>query len=149
MTKRKVYKPQKLDREALRKYVQLHPDKTLKEIEQAFGASDAFVLYEIKQFRIIYKEITLYKNRDEEKQREFTKFLSKRSVKDLVFVNESGINHQDIKEYAWSEKGVKVIGERSGDVRHKQTTVIGGICCVKIIAPFYFDDYTNIDNFCL
>jgi hypothetical protein len=33
--------------------------------------------------------------------------------KDLVFVDESSINYRDIKEYSWSEKGVKVIGERS------------------------------------
>jgi hypothetical protein len=42
----------------------------------------------------------LSKERDEEKRRPFTKFLCKKQVKDLVFVDKSGINHQDIKEYA-------------------------------------------------
>jgi hypothetical protein len=51
--------------------------------------------------------------------------------KDLVSVDESSINHQDIKEYAWSERGVKVIGERSGAVRHRRMTVIARICLGK------------------
>jgi hypothetical protein len=69
-------------------------------------------------------------------------------VKDLVFIDESGINHQDIKEYPWSENGVKVIRERNGAIRYRQMIVIAEICCEKIMAPSYFDDYTNIDNFC-
>jgi hypothetical protein len=52
------------------------------------------------------------------------KFDSRKQIKDFVFVYESGINYQNIKEYAWSEKGIKVIGERSEDVCHRRTTVI-------------------------
>jgi hypothetical protein len=60
---------------------------------------------------LLIKKIILYKELDEEKRRAFTKFINQKPVKDLVFVDESGINHQDIKKYAWSEKGVRVIGE--------------------------------------
>jgi hypothetical protein len=91
----------------------------------------------------------LYKERDEEKRRVFTKFFNSKQVKDFVFVDESGMNHQDIKEDAWSDKGVKVIGERSGAVRHRRTIVIAGMCRRKIMASFYFDDYTKTDNFCI
>jgi hypothetical protein len=48
VTRRKVYKLQKLDPEALREYMKFHPDKILKEIGQAFGANDASVLYRIR-----------------------------------------------------------------------------------------------------
>jgi hypothetical protein len=91
----------------------------------------------------------LYKRRDEEKRRVFTKFRSKKQVKDLVFGAESGINHQDIKEYAWPEKGVKIIRDKSGAVRHRRTIVIAAICCGKIIAPYDIHNCTNIDNLCV
>ncbi|MDR1891145.1 MAG: transposase [Puniceicoccales bacterium] len=70
--------------------------------------------------------------RSKSKRQEFKGFIAKERVKDLVFVDESGINHQDIKKYAWSEKGVRVIGERSGAAHHRRTTVIAGICWRKI-----------------
>jgi hypothetical protein len=92
-------------------------------------------------------KIILYKEREKEKHRTFIKFLRKKQVKDHVSGDESGINHQDIKEYAWSGKGVKVTGERSGVVLHGRTTVIAGICCRKIMASFYFDDVRNTENF--
>jgi predicted aconitase len=45
-----------LDPEALKEYIKNNPDKTLKEIGAAFGASDASVLYKIRQLGIIYKK---------------------------------------------------------------------------------------------
>jgi hypothetical protein len=127
----------------------MHPDNTLKEIGTIFGERDAFVLYRIRKLGITDNKTTLPKGPNEEKLRAFIKFLSKKQVKDLIFVNESGINHQDLKEYAWSEKGVKVIGERCGNVHHRGKTAIAAAYCRKIISPFYFDDYTNIDNSCI
>jgi hypothetical protein len=55
MTKRKVYKSQKLDPEELRKYTKNNPDKTLKEIGAAFGGGDVSVFYRIRQLGITYK----------------------------------------------------------------------------------------------
>jgi hypothetical protein len=66
-----------LDAKALKEYIKNNPDKTLKEIGAGFGASDASVFYRIRQLRITYQKIILYKERDEEKRRTFTKFFSK------------------------------------------------------------------------
>ena len=52
-----------------------------------------------------------------------------------------------IKEYAWSPKGQKVIGEKSGSARGR-TSVIAGLCCGKILAPVYFNGYTDTNVFC-
>jgi transposase len=54
VTKRKVYKPQKLDAKALKEYIKNNPDKTLKEIGAGFGASDAFIFERIGQPGITY-----------------------------------------------------------------------------------------------
>jgi hypothetical protein len=58
-----------------------------------------------------------------------------------------GINYRDIKECAWSEKPVKVIGEKSGDVHHRRTAVVAAIDYGKIMAWFYFDHDRNIKDF--
>jgi hypothetical protein len=91
--KRSTGRSAKLYPEELREYIKNNPDKTLKEIGAAFGASDASIRSRIRQLRITYKKIILYKERDEEKRRAFTKFINQKQVKDLVFVDECGINH--------------------------------------------------------
>jgi DNA-binding PadR family transcriptional regulator len=68
------------------------------------------------------------------------KLLSKKQGKDLVFVDESGRNNQDLKEYASSEKGVRVLRERSGDACQRRSTILAGIYCEKILARLYFGD---------
>jgi hypothetical protein len=130
----------------LRDNIELSPDKTLKEIGTGFRGTDASILYAIKQLGITDKNL-LIQGAGQEKHRAFTKFLSKKQVKDIVFGNESGISHQDMKECAWSEKRVKVIEETSGAVCRRRTTVITRISCRKIMASFYFDDCTHIGQF--
>jgi hypothetical protein len=83
-----------------RKYIKSHPGETLKEIGTAFKVSDASILYRIRQFRIVDKKIILYQKQDKAKGRKFTKFLDQKPIKDLVFIDKSGINHQDINEHA-------------------------------------------------
>jgi hypothetical protein len=114
-----------------------------------FGESDISILNRLRQLGIIYKEIVLYKERDEEKHKAFTNSFDKNQAKDLIFVDEIGINYKDIKEYTWSEKGIRVIGERCETIRHRWTTVIAGIRRKTIMAPFRFDYYTNVNNFCI
>jgi transposase len=55
-TENRIQKSKKLYPEELRGYIKNNPDKTLKEIGAAFGASDASVLYRIRQLGITYKK---------------------------------------------------------------------------------------------
>ena len=64
-----------------------------------------------------------------------------------MFIDESGFDHQMIKESCWSPRGKKVIGERSGSARGR-TSVIGGLCCGKAIGMFYFNGHTDTEVFC-
>lgn len=52
-----------------------------------------------------------------------------------------------IKEKAWSLRGQKIIGERSGSARGR-TSVLAGLCCGKLMAPFYFNGHTDTEVFC-
>jgi hypothetical protein len=88
----------------------------------------------------------LYKERDEEERKKFIEEISKERVDNLVFIDESGIDHELIKEYAWSARGKKVTGERIG--RHRsRTTMIAGLCAGKILAPLCMKEYINGEMF--
>jgi hypothetical protein len=136
-TKVKERKPKKIDPEKLREYVTSHPDGTSKQIGATFGASDVAVSNEIRRLSFTYKKTFLYKERDENERQEFRKFIGKEPVKNLVFIDESGTNHEEIRKHAWSKRGVKIIGERSGAESHRRTSIVAGLYCGEVIAPFY------------
>ena len=66
--------------------------------------------------------------------------------KDLVFIDESGFDVGMQKEYGWSVKGKRLLGERFGK-RQERITLIAGLYKNKLIAPFRFEGYTNAENF--
>jgi hypothetical protein len=97
--------------------MKVHSDKTLKAIEMAFGINNVSVLSRIREPGILHKKPCHIIN--ETKTRSFQKsqkFLSEKQINDLVFVDATGTNHQDIKEDACKEKGAKVIQARCGGV---------------------------------
>jgi hypothetical protein len=59
------------------------------------------------------------------------------SIKRLVYVDESGIDHNMIKESCWAKRGQEVIGEKSGK-RKKRTRVIAALNGDEIKAPVRF-----------
>jgi transposase len=60
----------------------------------------------------------------------------------LVYVDESGVDHKMIKEHCWTKKGTKVIGERSGK-RRKRTSVLAALNGDEIKAPIRFSGTAN------
>jgi hypothetical protein len=52
--------------------------------------------------------------------------FGKKQVEDLVFVDKTSINHQNINEYAASEKGINVVEERCR-AAYKKTPVTARI----------------------
>jgi transposase len=64
----------------------------------------------------------------------------------LVFVDESGIDHELVKQRAWSERGQKVIEERIGRT-HTRTSMIAGLCAGKILALFCMKEHINGEVF--
>lgn len=64
----------------------------------------------------------------------------------MVYIDESGIDHNDIKTNCWTKRGVKVIGERSGKRRHR-TSVIAALNGDNINAPIRFSGTANSQLF--
>ena len=62
--------------------------------------------------------------------------------KDLVYIDESGIDHKMIKETCWAKRGSEIIGERSGK-RRKRTSVMAALNGDEIKAPIRFSGTAN------
>jgi len=100
----------------------------------------------------------LYLERDENKRKEFIEQIKNIPVQDIIWLDESGVNHQEVKETAWLPKGSIKIGEKAGK-RRGRTTIIAALNIMneinnkkqnkknKIIAPFYFKGHTNTSVF--
>jgi transposase len=64
------------------------------------------------------------------------------SSKNLIYVDEAGINQCLFREYARATRGKKVVGEISGK-KFKRTNIVAGICCGKWVAPLQYDGSTD------
>ena len=63
-----------------------------------------------------------------------------------MFIDETGIDHQIIKDHCWAPRGTKIICEKSGKARGR-TSLIAGLCNGKPIAPFCFKGHMNTEVF--
>jgi len=73
----------------------------------------------------------------EEKRRAYKELIKDIPEKDLVYVDESGIEEGSCKEYGWSEVGQPIHGKRSGKT-YKRLNIIGALNQAKCLAPFTF-----------
>jgi transposase len=64
----------------------------------------------------------------------------------IVYLDESGFEARTHRPYAWSRKGEKVYGERSGNARPR-TSLIAAQCGKKLLAPVLFKGATNAQWF--
>jgi len=67
-------------------------------------------------------------------------------VKNLVYVDECGIDQYLFREYARSPRGQKVIGKISGK-KFKRTNIVAGLCSGQWVAPLQYDGSTDSDLF--
>ena len=90
--------------------------------------------------------MTRYKERDENKRKEFITEIETLNSEDLVYVDESGIDHHHFRKYARSSRNTRVYGDISGNYLPR-TTLIAGYVEGGFIAPFRFKGYTNTEVF--
>jgi transposase len=92
------------------------------------------------------KKTLLYRERNEEKRANYIEKVKNIPLKDLVYIDESGIDHNDIKTSCWAKRGAKIIGERSGK-RRTRTSVIAALNGDEIKAPIRFTGTANTELF--
>jgi len=88
------------------------------------------------------KKSLKYVERDEVKRQKFQDEVGAIAKENRVFVDESGVAHQMIHEYCWTQKGSEVIGERAGGKRGR-TSVIAALNGEDINAPMIYSDTMN------
>jgi transposase len=67
-------------------------------------------------------------------------------VKKRVYVDESGIEKDLIREYGYALKGQKIEDVRRGR-KFRRTNIVAGLCCNKVIAPLCYTHSTTGDFF--
>ncbi len=92
------------------------------------------------------KKTLLYTERNEEKRTEYLKKIENIATQDIVYIDESGIDHNMIKEDCWTKRGKKIIGERSGK-RRERTSVLAALNGNEIKAPIRFSGTANTKLF--
>lgn len=87
-----------------------------------------------------------YKERDETKRSIFLKKIEGIPSKDIVYIDESGIDQCLHQPFAWAPRGEKVYGDISGK-HFARENFIAGICDKEIIAPFCYQGTCNTQLF--
>lgn len=92
------------------------------------------------------KKTTRYAERDWHSRSRFTSEIAKLNPDDLVYLDESGIDHSLHRLYARSPRKSRIYGDVSGK-RVARTTLIAGYVRGGFIAPFRFKGYTDTSVF--
>jgi transposase len=83
-----------------------------------------------------------YRERDEEKRREFRAKISQKESSQLVYVDESGIDNREDYGYGWNPKGKRFHDLKSGK-RNIRVSIISALCQGKLVAPLTFEGSCN------
>ncbi len=92
----------------------------------------------------LIKKEPKYKERKEVERKAFLDELSTIDPKDLVYIDESGVDNNIVPQYGWSEIGTRSYAEQPGFKTQRLSIVAGYEYATKsIIAPFEYDGHTN------
>jgi transposase len=101
-----------------------------------------------RNLNILLKKSFFYIERDEEKRKAYFEELRSLDPNNIIYIDETGIEHTLVKGKGWCERGKKLIGERIGK-RVSRTNVIAALHIDKIIAPACVDTSIKTDIFLL
>lgn len=83
-----------------------------------------------------------YCERDEAKRQVFVEQLSRLCPKQIVYVDESGMDSRDDYAYGWNERGERFHALKCGR-RQNRINMIAALCDQHLIAPFTVDGACN------
>ena len=88
----------------------------------------------------------LYGERNEVLRALYKRSIDNQDVKNIAYVDESGIDHAITREYGWGKRGEPLMGERSGKA-YGRTSMVAGLCNKQILAPLCFSGHTDRELF--
>ncbi len=78
-----------------------------------------------------------YKERKEEDRQQFIATLKQIDINKVVYLDEAGIDDNEVHESVWSKIGPRFFGKKPGKKKVRYS-LISGLLANKIIAPFVF-----------
>ena len=89
----------------------------------------------------------MYEERKEDLRKEYQKALTEIDKAKIIYLDESGFDMNMKKEFGWSLRGKRLLGEKSGNRKGRRVTVISALKDKKLLAPMYFEGSTNTEVF--
>ena len=126
----------------------------MQEIGENFKITARSVFYILRVMNFTFKKSHFYtkketKMSDNNSLKKINK-INKIKDKQLIYIDECGIDIEIKKDCVWSKKGEKIMAEKVGNrSKRKRISFIGALNCQKrqLFGPFYSKNYTNTDVF--
>jgi len=95
---------------------------------------------------ILKKKTFGYSERNKKQRENFLKELESINPGDVVYLDEFGMDDNDVKSRGWAKKGKRLHAIKKSQ-RAIRISVIGSLNLKKLIAPFLFEGYCTRDVF--
>ena len=120
-----------------------HRDWSLKQFAAQFGVSFQTISKYLKRLGYTRKKTYGYAERDEERRREFRLRLTRYRPRDVIYLDETGMDERDRYDYGWSPRGTAIVERKPGSRRGRIRAI--GAYGVKegLFAPMTFAGSCN------
>lgn len=131
-----------------RQFAQEHADKTQEQMAELWpqNISQRTISRALKRIGFTRKKTFGYQERDEQKRNKFLNEIAEIDPKNIVYLDESGMDKRDEYAYAWAPKGQRFHAFKSGK-RERRINMIAALVNQTLIAPFTLDGAFNRDAF--
>jgi hypothetical protein len=80
------------------------------------------------------------------KRNHYKELIKDLNYEEFVYIDESGIDHNEVKDRGWGKKSEKLMGKKSGKY-YERTNIVAGYVNKTIIAPMVFTGSCNTELF--
>lgn len=123
-------------------FVEHHGDQTQKELAPLWGknVSHHTISRGLKKLGYTRKKTYAYEERCEEARAQFLNQLVNYEAKQLIYMDESGMNNNESSAYRWYKEGKRYHDTRPGK-RRERLSIIGALCENQFLAPMVYQEY--------
>jgi transposase len=126
------------------KFLEENMDNTVEKIIEKFGNICIDTVHNfLKKLNYTYKNTFPYQESDKEKRKEF---ITKIKEEDLVFIDDSSIEHNEFYAYGWAPRGIRLFADKPG-FKRRMISIIGALNAGKVNARLVTEGYCNSEIF--
>jgi len=87
---------------------------------------------------LVKKKTFGYKERDEKARQEYVEFVKDIPLEKRVYIDEAGLDDNEVPEYGWGPIGERVLDMKRGE-KVKRYSILSALLNNKLIAPIVFE----------